>query len=571
MFIRPHVQYIDAQKKFQGFITYGERQGNDLPVAEYVIVFMINGLNEAISLPIAHHFIKTLNKEEKANLLESVITAISETNAVIVNVTCDGPATNLAVYKHLGASLNPDDMQPYIRNPLTGDKIYTMLDACHMLKLARNCLLNHGILYDGDNQAIKWDHLKRLENARANKEFVQHKLNKQHIECENKKMSVILAAQTLSRSVSNAMGFLMNMGKPEFQGCAGTIKYTRKFNDLFDILNTGFKDKLEHNGNNLFKVPLCPATAEHIFPFLNQSIDYIKSLKLNGSNILKSGVKTGFMGFIMDIIAVKSIYLEYVETGKLAELATFHQSQDPLESFFGRVRSKCGFNTSPTVEQFKGAYRKILINNEIEASIHANCKDNLNIYFVSSTQNAIRNHNFIDDQNCEPQMDVEQIIHFTPNDNLFDAYEEATICNIASNIEQIIRNKANFQCDLCLNVLNENDKVLIDIMEKHYRPCISTVHLCKVAKKYFNSFRVNIRFNYADLIETIQKEIVHGCTFEKSDFSTHEDHKQYFIDFIIQEFIRIQATYIAKHLSLNERTKLKRESLMKRKNWSISK
>lgn len=364
-------------------------------------------------------------------------------------------------------------------------------------------------------------------------------------------MSVVLAAQTLSRSVSNAMEFLMNAEKPQFQDCAGTIKYIRQINDLFDILNTGFKDKLEHNGNNIFKIPLCPGTAEHIIPFLDQSINYIKSLKLNGTNILKSAIKTGFLGFIMDIVAVKSIYSEYVETGKLVELPTFHLSQDPLESFFGCVRSKCGFNTSPTVEQFKAAYRKILINNEIEASVHANCIDNLNIYFVSSTQNAISTHTHIEEQNGELQMNMEEIIHFTPNDNLFDAYEEATICNIASNIEQIIRNKANFQCDLCLNVLNENNKVSIDIFEKQEKPCLSTVHLCKVAKKYFNMFRVEIKFDYA---------------FEKSNFSTHEDHKQYFIDFIVQEFIRIQATYIAKHLTINERSKLKRESLMKRRN-----
>lgn len=115
-----------------------ERQGNDLPVAEYVIVFMVNGLNKATSLPVAHHFIKTLNKQQKANLLESVITAASETGSIIVNVTCDGLATNLAVFRHLGASFDPDDMRPYIKNSLTGDKIYTMLDTCHMLKLACN-------------------------------------------------------------------------------------------------------------------------------------------------------------------------------------------------------------------------------------------------------------------------------------------------------------------------------------------------------------------------------------------------------------------------------------------------
>lgn len=210
--------------------------------------------------------------------------------------------------------------------------------------------------------------------------------------------------------------------------------------------------------------------------------------------------------------------------------------------------------------QFKSAYRKILINNEIKASAYANCIDNLNIFFVLSAQHSDSSRN--DEQSVE-QEHINEIEEFTPNDNLFDAYEEATICKIASDIEKTIRNQAIFECNLCLNILNENEKVSIEILEKQCAPCVSTVYLCKVSNKYFNISQKNMRFDYTNLIETIHKQVDYDNVFKKSDFGGHEDHKLYFVEYMIKEYIRIQATYIAKQLTLKEHNKLQQNLLNK--------
>lgn len=316
----------------------------------------------------------------------------------------------------------------------------------------------------------------------------------------------------------------MEANKQDFNVASGTIIFTRRFNDLFDILNTGHDDTLDNNKNNKLKIPLSQDTKDNVLPILVECADYIKGLKLDGKDILKSPKKTGFLGFLIDIFVIQSIYEEYVQTGKLNQLATFHTSQDPLESFFGRIRSKCGNNENPTVEQFKSAFRKILINNEISASTGSNGFDNLKIYFVSSTPNTAETQ--IDDTHDN----IETIEHFCENDNLLDAYEEATICRIASDIEIKIRTQANFECDLCLNVLNENEKVSIDIFEKKvHQPCIATVYVCKVAQKYFSIFSNKIKYDYAHLVEVIQEEMIYKITFKNSDFSEHFDHKTYFV------------------------------------------
>lgn len=61
MAIRHHVQYIDSQKKFNGFITYGIEKNETPAVATNNIMFMANMIKEPISLPLAHHFISTLS------------------------------------------------------------------------------------------------------------------------------------------------------------------------------------------------------------------------------------------------------------------------------------------------------------------------------------------------------------------------------------------------------------------------------------------------------------------------------------------------------------------------------
>lgn len=566
MFIRRHVQYIDAQKKFQGFVTFaGNEDCCPIPVAQFAIVFMINGINKDVSIPVAHHFITSLKKEPKSDLLLSVITAVTETGAIIMNVTCDGSTTNFSMFRHLGASFKLDDLKPYFRHPVNGNRIFIMFDACHMLKLVRNCILKHGSIVDSDNQTIKWKHFQRLERVRVKNDFIRHKLTKKHIDCHRNKMNVALAAQTLSRSVAKALEFLMESVKFGFIDCEGTINFARQFNDLFDILNAGHNDDLENNNNNKFKIPLSQKTAQYVLPFLDRSVEYIKSLKLAGTNILKSPKKTGFLGFIIDIKVLKLVYEEYIAIGELDQIPTFNMSQDPLESFFGRVRSKCGNNDNPTVEQFKSAYRKILVNKEIAASIHANCKDKLNIFFVSSTGNIKASQ--AETELDELHVDIDTADPFTYNDNVLDAYEEATVCQIASDIEKKIRLMANFQCEFYMNVLNENEKVSIDIFEKEeeqFRPCISTVFICRVAKKYLDIFKNKIAFDYARLIITIKKQMRYKIMFEGSDFSSHCDHKEYLVNYIIEEFIRIRATYIARDLTMNEYNKVLKHRLNKK-------
>jgi len=90
-----------------------------------------------------------------------------------------------------------------------GRKIYIILDACHIIKLARNALADIGIIKDLNNGTVKWDFIVKLHQIQA-KDILHlgNKLKQHHIKWQNHKMKVKIAAQTLSTSVAAAINLL---------------------------------------------------------------------------------------------------------------------------------------------------------------------------------------------------------------------------------------------------------------------------------------------------------------------------------------------------------------------------
>lgn len=252
MAIRKHLQWSHSQKKFLGHITYGFRpDAVEMVIANNVLVFMLNGVNSKMTLPMAHYFIGALKAEEKSKLLQEVISAISACGVRVISVTFDGLFTNLTTCKLLGASFDLKNFKPYFMLANDERKIYIFLDPSHMLKLARNLIAGSGFL-TGEDGKIEWKYFEKLEEARANQNFIlTHKLTKKHIFWKSFKMNVRVAAETLSNSVADSFQYLMQAGHAEFSGCSATVRYTKCINNIFDIMNT-----TELKKGNSFKNPI---------------------------------------------------------------------------------------------------------------------------------------------------------------------------------------------------------------------------------------------------------------------------------------------------------------------------
>lgn len=91
MAIRKHLQWSDSRKQFLGFINYGFRPDCvEMPVANNAIVFMVNGINLEVNLPVAHYFINTLCADEKIALMTTVVNEIRKCGVRVLSITFDG-------------------------------------------------------------------------------------------------------------------------------------------------------------------------------------------------------------------------------------------------------------------------------------------------------------------------------------------------------------------------------------------------------------------------------------------------------------------------------------------------
>lgn len=297
----------------------------------------------------------------------------------------------------------------------------------------------------------------------------------------------------------------------------------------------------------------------NIFNFLDEADAYIRSLTLHGRSILLSSKKTAFKGMLINIMSLRAVVLEYVDTGIIDVLPTFRMSQDLLESLFGRIRSLNGNNDNPNVEQFSSALRKLLVHNEIQSSELSNCIDQLKIFTISSFKKKDIDTVLENNESDENSNDIASFRGelFSTNDNILDVFKDSTIIRMASEIENKIRFVARFDCQNCIDVLDNDDKICSDFHK--FKPSLSSVLIGKVVYKYANIFKNKRTITYNLLLETILKNIKLVNTFP--NFSCEDDHKQYFINFFVQEFIRMHNVYVAKTETLNEQRIMLRSKL----------
>ena len=124
-------------------------------------------------------------------------------------------------------------------------------------------------------------------------------------------------------------------------------------------------------------------------------------------------------------------------------LLTYKLSQDHLEQFFSKIRSRLGSNNNPNAYELIYAYKRLLMHNEVTASIHANCCDQFEKEPVT-----FENEEF---QHTEVYSDHDYIVPiFTLDDPVID---------IVSHISGFIvfKLKKVTNCEICLQFLQTDD------------------------------------------------------------------------------------------------------------------
>lgn len=333
-----------------------------------------------------------------------------------------------------------------------------------------------------------------------------------------------------------------------------------------------------------------------MFEFLKTAVDFLKSLKIeevriykdkSGNikrkskmvSILASRCRTGFRGFIVDAEVLMLMYREYVEERcLLLSISTYTLQQDVIEMFFGKIRSRCGFNNNPNVNQFKGAYRQLSANIKIQVSPIANCR-----YFdteLPSTHNysnittvSSKRARFIPDEAFEDIVDEQKddiiqdafSMHEMENaDPYVDLMSQFSIFHAASKIEEKIEKNATFFCNDCREVFIENEKCIQHANISISAPCTSTYEICKTADKFMKLYNVSETKNKYDF-KVIYCLIFRCLDFSKlfvdSPFKCDIHHKYQFIKCIVGDYVAMSAMYRSRQITLEQHNKILRQHL----------
>lgn len=403
-------------------------------------------------------------------------------------------------------------------------------------------------------------------------------------------MHVRTAVETLSGSTADAMEFIMKNGNEEFAESLTTIKFVRYLNSLWDVFNT---QRIRTDTTNFYKSALNPNNRNEIISFLNTVEEYIMSLKnLNPKTgeiipVVESVWKTGFRGFVVNIISLTEMYSELVEDKKWVDyLATYRLSQDHLEMFFGKVRSMNGSSDNPTAVQFMSAYRKLLQNSDIKVSRDSNVKCIIpsNILTIPSSSHRSTLENDVNEHSSSP---TSVTLPLNSDDALFQEWEEdlylgdfsqevnyltdtrmdSGIAYAANIIEKRLRECKHIHCTDCLRVLNNNEKINDEVCVSiaDGKPCLSTYRLCKLTdmalQTYINTSPNMKQRVYLDVVNNISFASLFVDFFDpQHDIS----HKHFIVKFIIDEYINKKCAYIAKQHTLKLQKKYLRNKLKKR-------
>ena len=142
MATRKQTQWEPAHNKYSGYENYGPTLEAPEVIASEALVFLLVGLQRHWKQPIGCFLTNKASASIQATLINAALTKASAVGLKVWCVTSDGTTRNIATCKALGCQFGTtyDSIKSKFQHPVTGEHVFVILDACHMLKLARNAL-----------------------------------------------------------------------------------------------------------------------------------------------------------------------------------------------------------------------------------------------------------------------------------------------------------------------------------------------------------------------------------------------------------------------------------------------
>lgn len=386
MALTPQVHYDRINDKLRGFTDFENKK-----IANHVLVFMIKGVKANYKQPVAYYFTNSISKIQLKSLIIEVIKKLQTTGLTVLCTVCDQGTANVGAINELVQESKKDFLKKgktwrHDFFEVNNKQIIPLFDIPHLIKGLRNNLLNKDLQYvdlkDNKQKIVKWEYLQQVYEADKCLGEVKslHKITEEHLIPEKiKKMRVKHAAQIFSHSVAVVTDHLVAR-KLLNEECRQLVPIFNLIDQLFDSLDSS---TMHIPNGKIYKGCVKRASPHH--ELWENSLKTFKSMKF----ILKKRTKTNkielvesvtpaIKKFIKTIQGMQVIWRILSQKYLFDSLLTRHFNQDPLENFFGNIRSYGVRNIAPNCLAFEGAYKSLLLNNfSSPHSIQANCeKDN---------------------------------------------------------------------------------------------------------------------------------------------------------------------------------------------------
>ncbi|KAB0803063.1 hypothetical protein PPYR_00033 [Photinus pyralis] len=329
---------------------------------------MWSSLADNFTQPIAVYATKGPTKGScLAQLVLEIIKKLENCGAEVHGTVCDGASTNRKMWMEFGISGKLSNTTNKVIHPVDDSRdLYFFSDTPHLIKCIRNRFLNNNALITPEG-GILWEYYKillQLDQTQSNNTRVCPKITEMHINPNGfMKMRVKLATQIFSNSVAEGLiHYQRRCDRLKNADC--TISFTRRINNLFDVLNSRRSGEGIISGSKDFEV------LRENLNFINHWENMVVEKKITKDHFLSSSTAEGLRVTISSTMDLCNYLLK---TRTFSYVLTSKMNQDPLERFFGTIRQAGCDNDHPTMVTFMHVYRLLSTYKLLKPPKFGNC------------------------------------------------------------------------------------------------------------------------------------------------------------------------------------------------------
>lgn len=372
-------------------------------IADKVMVFMARGICKKWKQPLAYYFNEGAMKSDVlVKSIKDVVQSCQVAGLKVKTLVCDQGTANVTAFNKLYAETREYFLARGEVNKLFGilisnQEVIPIYDPPHLLKGMRNNFFKYPLHFKWRQNKIetaKWEHIKQLYEAES-MEDDDYKLCKNltnnHIN-NVKKMKVSIAAQIFSNNVAAVMKRMAvehteNTTKSLPKEAESTAELLLFMDKVFDSVN-GSSVTPKHG-----KQLRCAVTkVSNHREFWIQAITVFNTMEFFNDKKNKI-VPPSLKNWLHTLKAFVYLWDQLQKEG-VQFLCTRNINQDPLENFFGSIRSHGVRNVNPNAASFINSFKSLIINNMLSNhSLNSNCEkddleglDNLKTLLITPTE-----------------------------------------------------------------------------------------------------------------------------------------------------------------------------------------